>query len=111
MNASLILLLNQLGCLPNTGFSLLGFRLAGNKFEDVPAMVKPQKFITDEQKIFFDQLLITSGCKDLNSEFTYANQVYAGLVSLVHNADLIDQTDFDIPCETVNYTELFRDQD
>lgn len=61
----------------------------------------------------FDQMPGCWGCKDMNSVFMYANKEYAQVIGLERDEhlDIIDRTDFDMPCDTVNCAELFRNQD
>jgi len=67
--------------------------------------------LTVGQKRIFDMLPTASGCKDLKSNFIYTNQNYANLVGLKYKEDTIGRTDFDMPCDTVNCAQLFREQD
>lgn len=67
--------------------------------------------ITSEQKSLFDMLPTASGCKDLNSNFIYANQHYADIIGFKDKGDVIGRTDFDMPCDTTNCAQMFREQD
>lgn len=67
--------------------------------------------ITVEQESLFDMLPTASGCKDLDSKFIYANQYYADIIGFKDKEDVIGRTDFDMPCDTVNCADMFRDQD
>lgn len=51
------------------------------------------------------------GCKDAASIFIYANEEYGNIIGLKHHLDVIDRSDFDMPCDTVVCAQAFRDQD
>jgi len=51
------------------------------------------------------------GCKDAGSVFLYANEEYGRIIGLKHHLDVVDRTDFDMPCDTVACAQAFRDQD
>jgi DNA-binding CsgD family transcriptional regulator len=59
----------------------------------------------------FDTLPGCWGCKDLDSNFIYANQAYTSIVGLRHKEDIVGRSDFDMPCDTVESAPLFRAQD
>lgn len=67
--------------------------------------------LSEDQRTLFDTLPTASGCKDLNSNFIYANQNYANIIGLKNKEDVVGRTDFDMPCKTVNCAEMFRAQD
>lgn len=62
-------------------------------------------------KSLFDLMPGAWGCKDENSVFMYANKEYGQIIGLEHHEDVIGRTDFDMPCDTVNFAEMFREQD
>ena len=41
----------------------------------------------------------------------YGNAEYARIIGLRNHLDVIGRSDFDMPCETVNCAEMFREQD
>ncbi|MCY9804486.1 helix-turn-helix transcriptional regulator [Vibrio scophthalmi] len=51
------------------------------------------------------------GCKDLDSVFVYVNQAYAQLIGFQSNEQITGLTDHDMPCQTVNCADDFRQQD
>lgn len=67
--------------------------------------------INPNLKNFFDATPGCWGCKDSTSTFQYANAEYAKIMGLSHHLDTIGRTDFDMPCKTASYAEIFREQD
>jgi len=62
-------------------------------------------------KAVFDQMPGAWGCKDENSVFVYANEEYGRIIGLDDHRDVIGRTDFDMPCETNNFADMFQKQD
>jgi len=67
--------------------------------------------IDDKLRLIFDHLPGFWGCKDVDSVFMYANQEYAELMGCKHPLDVVDRTDFDMPCATANFASVFQAQD
>jgi len=76
-------------------------------------MKKSTTLIEPQLQRLFDQMPGCWGCKDNDSVFMYANKEYAKIIGIGedNHLDIIGQTDFDMPCETVNCAKLFRKQD
>ncbi|WP_194435860.1 helix-turn-helix transcriptional regulator [Vibrio fluminensis] len=51
------------------------------------------------------------GCKDVDSVFVYANTAYAQLVGFQEPQQLVGLADRDIPCQTANCAQDFKQQD
>lgn len=66
-----------------------------------------------KMQALFDQMPGCWGCKDQDSTFMYANKEYAKIIGIKESKhlDIIGRTDFDMPCDTINCAELFRNQD
>ncbi len=62
-------------------------------------------------KLIFDQMPGAWGCKDENSVFMYVNEEYGRIIGLSDHKDAIGLTDFDMPCETIKFASIFREQD
>ncbi|WP_394833084.1 helix-turn-helix transcriptional regulator [Pendulispora rubella] len=70
-----------------------------------------QRTFDQNLRLIFDQMPGFWGCKDDESVFMYANELYGQLMGLPHHLDVIGRTDFDMPCDTVVCAESFRAQD
>ncbi|NOH95903.1 helix-turn-helix transcriptional regulator [Vibrio sp. 99-70-13A1] len=63
------------------------------------------------QQSLFAQLPGCWGCKDTQSVFIYANSAYIKLIGLGSEDNCEGLTDFDMPSQTVECAQEFRDQD
>lgn len=67
--------------------------------------------VNSNLRSIFNQMPGAWGCKDENSVFMYANREYGTIIGLKNHEDVIGKTDFDMPCDTINFAEMFREQD
>ncbi|TDR73621.1 PAS and helix-turn-helix domain-containing protein [Paludibacterium purpuratum] len=67
--------------------------------------------IPSELRTLIDTQPGCGGCKDLASNYLYADQTFTSLVGLRHKEDIVGMTDLDMPCDTVECAHLFRAQD
>ncbi|MDN3616235.1 PAS domain-containing protein [Vibrio gallaecicus] len=63
------------------------------------------------QQSLFEQLPGCWGCKDTQSVFVYTNSAYLDLIGLGDSDSCEGLTDFDMPSQTVECAQEFRDQD
>jgi DNA-binding CsgD family transcriptional regulator len=62
-------------------------------------------------KNFFDTRDECWGCKDVDSQFVYANELYCTTIGLTHPSECVGLTDFDFPSNTVAKAPNFIAQD
>jgi len=62
-------------------------------------------------KSLIDNLPCSSGYKDVNSVFNYANTEYAKIVGLKHHLDVVGRTAYDMPARSAECAALSHAQD
>lgn len=67
--------------------------------------------LENSEKNLFDHMPGANGCKDLDSKFIYANKEYGSIIGLENHEDVIGRTDYDMPCDTINFANMFVKQD
>jgi len=67
--------------------------------------------LSSSQLSLFQQLPGCWGCKDKDSTFVYVNAAYAQLIGVDSPQECIGRTDFDMPSQTTQCAQDFREQD